>query len=405
MTGRIADHTVAAALGAVILALLQSMWAVPSRAQEAGGNAPPQNQNRGDAADAPSRQPGNSPAANTAGGNADRDSGAQGEPTGRGASGLHSTGTTGRSEAGAQGKHTYSQPDARANLRPSAAMVHGVAQAGEQLAVKGATDKGVVACNACHGELGQGNSVSGFPRLAGFPEAYLRKQLHDYASGARAHPIMTPIAAGLTPEQRRNVAAYYASRQIEGTNAVAWRSANTGSNTRQSDGEPYDNEQSNNEPSNNGRSDSNNPQSDNRLDPAHPAAVASSNREAPGGTAAATIAPAGASQENDKAVHSAPVMPANPARARLLASSGDERLHAQACANCHGPDGIGLSPAYPPLAGQHASYLTVAMNEWRDGTRHNDPSQQMPMIAKSLSDSDIAALAALFAGMPPAVGR
>jgi len=27
------------------------------------------------------------------------------------------------------------------------------------------------------------------------------------------------------------------------------------------------------------------------------------------------------------------------------------------------------------------------------------------MIAKSLSDSDIAALAALFAGMPPAVGR
>lgn len=89
------------------------------------------------------------------------------------------------------------------------------------------------------------------------------------------------------------------------------------------------------------------------------------------------------------------------ARARELATLGDANLRVQACANCHGPGGTGLRPAYPALAGQNPAYLISALTEWHDGTRHNDPSGQMPAIAKALSADDIAALAVLYAKLPP----
>ena len=88
-------------------------------------------------------------------------------------------------------------------------------------------------------------------------------------------------------------------------------------------------------------------------------------------------------------------------RALALANHGDERLQVQACVNCHGPNGAGEAPAYPSLAGQHASYLTAAMAEWKSGVRKTDPSGQMPSIAKRLGDTDVAALSAYYAAQPP----
>ncbi|HEV7576390.1 MAG TPA: c-type cytochrome, partial [Caldimonas sp.] len=88
-------------------------------------------------------------------------------------------------------------------------------------------------------------------------------------------------------------------------------------------------------------------------------------------------------------------------RARQLATAGDETRAVQACANCHGPDGIGEGALYPYLAGQHASYLTATLTAWRDGTRHNDPSGQMPIIARALAESDLKAVANYFAQLPP----
>ena len=74
-----------------------------------------------------------------------------------------------------------------------------------------------------------------------------------------------------------------------------------------------------------------------------------------------------------------------PARDRgsVLATIGDSARGVQACANCHGPGGIGSGDLYPYLAGQHPGYLSATLGAWRDGTRNNDPSGQMPVIAKS----------------------
>ncbi|WP_052452579.1 c-type cytochrome [Noviherbaspirillum autotrophicum] len=88
-------------------------------------------------------------------------------------------------------------------------------------------------------------------------------------------------------------------------------------------------------------------------------------------------------------------------RGQMLAAVGDEKLGVQGCVNCHGPGGAGEAPTYPYLAGQHKSYLAAAMGEWKSGARNTDPSMQMNMIAKRLSDSDIAALAAYFSSQPP----
>ena len=84
---------------------------------------------------------------------------------------------------------------------------------------------------------------------------------------------------------------------------------------------------------------------------------------------------------------------------------GDESKLVQACDNCHGPEGVGEGSGYPALAGQHAGYLAAALAAWRDGTRHNDPSGQMPVIAKSLADADVQAVAAFYAQLSPAPAR
>lgn len=94
-----------------------------------------------------------------------------------------------------------------------------------------------------------------------------------------------------------------------------------------------------------------------------------------------------------------------PDRGQTLASAGDEAAKIQACADCHGAGGKGGPPAYPYLAGQHASYLMRSLAQWKSGQRKNDSSGQMQAIAARLSDADIAALATYYASQPPPGGH
>lgn len=92
-------------------------------------------------------------------------------------------------------------------------------------------------------------------------------------------------------------------------------------------------------------------------------------------------------------------------RGKRLARVGDGERAIQACGNCHGPDGIGEPPSYPYLAGLHRDYLVATLRAWRDGSRRNDASGQMPIIAKRMKDDEIEAVAAYYAAArPPAPG-
>ena len=71
--------------------------------------------------------------------------------------------------------------------------------------------KGAAPCMACHGVDGGGMAVNGYPRLAGLDAAYLRQQLDDFASGARANPVMQPNASALSGDERAALAKYYSA--------------------------------------------------------------------------------------------------------------------------------------------------------------------------------------------------
>ena len=69
---------------------------------------------------------------------------------------------------------------------------------------------------------------------------------------------------------------------------------------------------------------------------------------------------------------------------------------AAACAACHGQNGIGVSPQWPTLAGQHEEYIVHALNQYRDGSRQD---ALMSPMAAPLTDQDIKLLAEYFSGL------
>ena len=71
---------------------------------------------------------------------------------------------------------------------------------------------------------------------------------------------------------------------------------------------------------------------------------------------------------------------------------------AQTCIACHGPDGIGILPEYPNLAGQHADYIEHSLKAYRSGQRKNPV---MAGMAANLKDAEIRELAAYYSSQRP----
>ncbi len=67
-------------------------------------------------------------------------------------------------------------------------------------------------CAACHGA--DGNSPLPMnPSLAGQHSEYLLKQLNEFKSGSRNNAVMMGMVAGLSAEDMRNLAAFYAAQK------------------------------------------------------------------------------------------------------------------------------------------------------------------------------------------------
>lgn len=167
-------------------------------------------------------------------------------------------------------------------------------------------------CQECHGLSGVGLSPSA-PKLTGQYADYLIKQLEDFQSGARKHPVMTAMADSLTDDDRADIAAWYGSNKH-----------------MQGDGRP-------------------------------------------------------ASLE-----------------ARDIFSRGDVTRNVLPCKSCHGENGQGSFSAngsYPAIGGQHSGYLREQLRNWRAATRSNSTGNVMNIIAKSLSDAEIEALANYISGL------
>ncbi|MEO6172556.1 MAG: c-type cytochrome, partial [Arenimonas sp.] len=102
------------------------------------------------------------------------------------------------------------KPVAEAVPAPVAALVDNKpATAGD--VTRGQTKSGT--CAACHGA--DGNSADPqYPKLAGQHELYIARHLALFKNGGRENPIMMGMASALTPQEMRDVGAYFASQNV-----------------------------------------------------------------------------------------------------------------------------------------------------------------------------------------------
>ncbi|WP_028670731.1 c-type cytochrome [Saccharospirillum impatiens] len=70
------------------------------------------------------------------------------------------------------------------------------------------------------------------------------------------------------------------------------------------------------------------------------------------------------------------------------------------CAACHGANGVSSVPIYPNLAGQKEAYLVNVLAAYKSQQRQGANAAVMWGIAASLSEQDIANLAAYYASLP-----
>ena len=86
---------------------------------------------------------------------------------------------------------------------------HGPAEAGDAAAGKA---KAAV-CAACHGLDGNAQDPQ-YPKLAGQHERYIARHLALFKSGERENAIMLGFAALLSPQDMRDIGAFYASQTM-----------------------------------------------------------------------------------------------------------------------------------------------------------------------------------------------
>ena len=98
----------------------------------------------------------------------------------------------------------------------------GLAQASETKTAKpdlaAGEAKATAVCVACHSADGSRGAPT-FPILQGQHPEYLAKQLTEFKEGKRKNSIMSGMAAPLSPEDMRNIAAFYASKKAKDGNA------------------------------------------------------------------------------------------------------------------------------------------------------------------------------------------
>jgi cytochrome c553 len=240
-------------------------------------------------------------------------------------------------------------------------------------------------CKGCHGLDGKG-VAAGIPNLAGQRGRYIMAALKEYRDGVRVHAALRTIAANMSDDDTRAVAAFYASLTPVPPAKIDVFS-------------PYESGQ--------------------RVAAACTSCHgADGNSQTPGTPSLAGQQPiyfVAATQEYmTSARESAPMVPLLRKLSKLdiesaalyFASQTPAQRNAPAtgnaaagepltavCGGCHGSHGVSTDSATPSLAGQDPQYLAHAIKAYRTTRKH----ALMARLVASLSDQDIANIAAFYA--------
>lgn len=88
-----------------------------------------------------------------------------------------------------------------------------------------------------------------------------------------------------------------------------------------------------------------------------------------------------------------------------LFRGGDAATGVPACSSCHSPNGAGLPPNYPRVAGQHADYTLAQLKAFKSGERGKEAGgadtngPTMAAIARKMSEAQMKAVADYVAGL------
>ena len=239
-------------------------------------------------------------------------------------------------------------------------------------------------CKGCHGLDGKG-AAPGIPNLAGQRGRYTMAALKEYKDGVRVHAALRAIAANMSDDDTRTVAAFYASLAPVPPAKVAAFS-------------PFENGKAVAEACTSCHGANGNSQS---------AGTPSLAGQQPVYFVAAT------QEYMTNARDSAPMIPMlrklskldiesaalyfasqTPAQ-RSAPATGDavagEPLTA-VCGGCHGSHGVSTDSATPSLAGQDPQYLAHSIKAYRTTRKH----ALMSRLVASLSDQVVANIAAFY---------
>ncbi len=252
-------------------------------------------------------------------------------------------------------------------------------------------------CAKCHGTNGI-SVTKGVPHLAGQRPSYLYVELRAYRSGQRGDDAMKGAVRDLSDDALVKVSAYYASLDTarvgsaEGAKAPpampdpvqAGKTAAAPCGGCHGEG---------------GAGKIPGMPSLAGLDPKYLVAAMKAYKSGQRRNEVMTAALAGATDTdiNNIALYYAlqkPVRTENPVAGNQAA--GKEA--AAACAGCHGEQGVSENPAIPSLAGQDAQYFVVALRDYKDGSRRDEP---MKGLVAQLDDAVVKNMAAFYAAQQP----
>ena len=239
-----------------------------------------------------------------------------------------------------------------------------------------------VSCATCHGDTGV-SKIPGMPNLVGQGPAYLAAAMTAYKSGQRKSDIMKALVGGLSDQEMKNIALFYALQK-----PVAAQTPGTG---------------------------------DQGAGKAAASACAACHGEQ--GVSSNPAVPSLAGQESQyflAALHAYKVGARTDEAMKGLATSLDEGTSknlaayyaaqqplapkvikplsttewAQRCDRCHGVNGNSTNPRAPALAAQRVDYLEKVLLAYKSGERK---SPQMAAMSAVLNEEEIAGLAAHYA--------
>jgi cbb3-type cytochrome c oxidase subunit III len=77
----------------------------------------------------------------------------------------------------------------------------------------------------------------------------------------------------------------------------------------------------------------------------------------------------------------------------------------QVCSNCHGVNGVSVSPTFPKLAGQQKEYLVDQLTDFKSHTRADPNAKRFMWGFTHLTESQIDELATYFSSQPTTLGE